>query len=349
MYACMRARTWTSQSTLSSTACAAWASAAGASARSWSSAARWRGARVSIGGGGREQHTRRRARGAAALCGEARRHPARRISAPAAPALTVCPARERCTGVGTKYGSKEQQQHVYMSNLITNASSPSASIIAVRDRPHTPPSMRTRTVLLLRLEHGKAERVAVQPERGAVAHAHVQRHVARAVRRAHRLLCAVSRGRARGGGTHARAWTISFCASPSRRYERRTEIETTCPCGGSPLAFSSSSSSLHIHQPRAPTRRQYTHLAEDVAHDAPRVVLRDVRHRRPREEVVEVELHAVVLRQRREVARLHPRQVADLHARASAPCERKCVGMHRTRAGRIVGNMEESHGGRLRV
>ena len=51
------------------------------------------------------------------------------------------------------------------------------------------------------------------------------------------------------------------------------------------------------------------HLGEDVADDAAVVVLGDVEELRPREDVVEVVLHLVVLWQAEQVARLHRQQV----------------------------------------
>jgi len=53
------------------------------------------------------------------------------------------------------------------------------------------------------------------------------------------------------------------------------------------------------------------HLGEHVAHDAAAVVLGDEEELRPRQHVVEVVLHLVVLRQAHQVARLHRQQVVD--------------------------------------
>jgi len=55
------------------------------------------------------------------------------------------------------------------------------------------------------------------------------------------------------------------------------------------------------------------HLGEDVADDATVVVFGDVEELRPGEDVVEVVLHLVVLREAEEVARLHRQKV--LHRR----------------------------------
>lgn len=51
------------------------------------------------------------------------------------------------------------------------------------------------------------------------------------------------------------------------------------------------------------------HLGQDVADDAAAVVLGDIEELRPREDVVEVVLHLVVLRQAQQVAGLHRQQV----------------------------------------
>lgn len=51
------------------------------------------------------------------------------------------------------------------------------------------------------------------------------------------------------------------------------------------------------------------HLGEDVADDAAVVVLGDVEELRPGEDVIQVVLHLVVLRQAEQVARLHRQQV----------------------------------------
>jgi len=53
------------------------------------------------------------------------------------------------------------------------------------------------------------------------------------------------------------------------------------------------------------------HLGEHVADDAAAVVLCDEEELRPREHVVEVVLHLVILRQAHQVARLHREQVVD--------------------------------------
>lgn len=53
------------------------------------------------------------------------------------------------------------------------------------------------------------------------------------------------------------------------------------------------------------------HLGEHVADDAAAVVLGDEEELRPRQHVVEVVLHLVVLRQAHQVARLHREQVVD--------------------------------------
>ena len=55
------------------------------------------------------------------------------------------------------------------------------------------------------------------------------------------------------------------------------------------------------------------HLGEDVADDAAVVVFGDVEELRPGEDVIEVVLHLVVLREAEEVARLHRQKV--LHRR----------------------------------
>lgn len=53
------------------------------------------------------------------------------------------------------------------------------------------------------------------------------------------------------------------------------------------------------------------HLRQNVADDTAVVVLGDVEKLRPREDVVEIVLHLVILRQAEEVARLHRQEVVD--------------------------------------
>lgn len=55
------------------------------------------------------------------------------------------------------------------------------------------------------------------------------------------------------------------------------------------------------------------HLGEDVAHNSSSLVLSDVRQLGPREGVVEVVFHLVILRQTQQVAVLHVQQVLRLH------------------------------------
>ena len=67
------------------------------------------------------------------------------------------------------------------------------------------------------------------------------------------------------------------------------------------------------------------HLGEDVADDAAVVVLGDVEKLRPREDVVEVVLHLVVLGKAHEVAGLHREQI--VHRRSPDAHHGCCCGL----------------------
>ena len=123
-------------------------------------------------------------------------------------------------------------------------------------------------------------------------------------------------------------WSISFWASPNLLWvlltacgwqvgqwvmEREMCVwltrEVMCPWGAS-----SGSSSLERNDHWPPfISPANLHLGEDVAHNSSSLVLSDVRQLWPRERVVEVVFHLVVLWQTQQVAVLHVQQVLRLH------------------------------------
>lgn len=82
---------------------------------------------------------------------------------------------------------------------------------------------------------------------------------------------------------------MSFCASPSRRYERKTDIEVTCPWGSSPSPASSSLGNEQIVKLELFLLILYfKHFCQNISDDSSFMVFSHVRYRGPSHSMVQI-------------------------------------------------------------